>query len=478
MASAISFQGLSTNLQTDALVNAIIQQESAPLTRMQSRQTLNSQRSTVLQSINSALLAFNTSYTALSTTAMQSRAVSSSDANGTYASATASGASAGTYDLAVSQVATRAKLDNTSFAVADAATTKVFDDSTKSSATFAIQGSDGTVKTFTLDAASNNLNGLRDAINASQAGITTTGGGVNATVVKTGTGATPYRMIISANDTGTGTTSGKLTLAEVTTDPALNTLGIAAGTLDDPGTPTTITGGTRSALSQVAVDAEFTLNGVAMTRTTNVVTDAADGLTLTLKKGDATGTVTTFTVGLDKSAIATAASDVVSKFNTAYNAFKNASGTGGPLAGDMAIRSLFSRIRSAFTAVPTGVSLDSTYNSAPALGFKTNQDGTLGVDTTVLQAALDADVTQVQAVFTGSRTATKSLVEAITAPGSGNLAQTLSAISQQNYSLSRQITDTQARLERRRTVLQNQFTKLESAVGQLQAAGQSLSAIR
>jgi flagellar hook-associated protein 2 len=228
----------------------------------------------------------------------------------------------------------------------------------------------------------------------------------------------------------------------------------------------------------VAVDSQFSLNGVAMTRKTNVVTDAAEGLTLTLKKGDGTGTVTTFTVAVDKSAITAAANDVASKFNTAYRAYKNAAVSGGALAGDSTIRTLFSRIRSTFTAVPSGVALDSSYSSVASLGFKTNQDGTLSVSSTALQDALDKNITQVQAVFTGTNTATSSLLQAITAPGSGNLALTLSSIDQQNLTLSRQITTLQARLDRRREYLQNQYATLESVVGQLQAAGQSLSGLR
>ena len=241
--------------------------------------------------------------------------------------------------------------------MADAATTKVFDDSSASSATFAIQGTDGAVKTFTLTSANNNLNGLRDALNAAEATLTagtgglSTGYGVTATVVNTGTGASPYRLILKANDTGTGNTGGTLTLAEVTSGAPLNSLGIAAGTVDDPINPTTITNGTKSTGAQVALDAHFNLNGVDMTRKTNVVTDAADGLTLTLKKGDNTGTLTTFTVAVDKGAISAAASDAVSKFNAAYSAYKGAAVSGGALAGDTSIRALLGRIRSTFTAV-------------------------------------------------------------------------------------------------------------------------------
>lgn len=486
MASAISFQGLSTNLQTDQLVNAIIAQESVPMQTLQARQTLNTQRSSVLQTINSDILAFSTSLSALSTTAIQSQAVTSSDANGTYASATASGASVGSYDLTVSQVATRAKLDNASFALKDATTAKVFDDTKATSATFAVQGTDGAVTTITLDSAHNNLNGLRDAINTAEASLVSansTSGvastpGVTATIMNTGLGDSPYRLVLAANDTGTGTTEGALTLADITAGGAVNNLGIGAGSLNDPNTPTKIIGGTVSTGSQVAVDANFSLNGIDMSRQSNVVTDAADGLTLTLKKGDNTNTVTTFSVAVNQSAIASAANDVVSKFNAIVNDYATNSGSGGALANDTTISPLIRMLRSAFTGVPTGVSINNAYNSAPAMGFKTNQDGTLSLDTTALQSAVTNNLSQVQAVLKGSYTAASTLVNGITSPGSGNIALVLSSITQQNFDLAHQITTMQERLDAHKTQLQDQYAQMEAVVGQLQAAGQSLSGIK
>ncbi|HJW73838.1 MAG TPA: hypothetical protein VJ486_13525 [Geothrix sp.] len=44
--SAISFQGLSTGLQTDALVNAILAQESKTLDGLTARQAQNQQKTT------------------------------------------------------------------------------------------------------------------------------------------------------------------------------------------------------------------------------------------------------------------------------------------------------------------------------------------------------------------------------------------------------------------------------------------------
>ena len=569
MASSLSFQGISTGLQTDQLVEAILSQESQPLQRLQDRQSRNNQRLAVLQSFKSSLTALSTSFASLGGTSFNARTVSSTDTTNTYATVSASGATVGTYDLKIGQVATRGRIaptlsggNPTNLAVADAQSTAVF---TGSSATFAIRGTDGVIKTVTLGSANNSLYGLRDAINAlgtaNPNDPTAKALGVTATVVNTGTGANPYQLVLTAKDTGTGTTSGVVTLADVTAGGAVNTLGITAGTVDSLTTPTTLTGGLASAGTDVAQDAKFTLNGIDLVRKSNTVTDAVDGVTFNLKQG-AQPTATTFTVALDKSAITSAMQDAVSKFNAMLKVYKDASGTGGALANDPSVRSIVSQVRAALAGTPAGLPTTATVTSTADLGLKTNRDGTLSLDATAFQAALDKDPAAAKRIFAftgessngavsfyagGSATTTgavgfnitsftsggavagtltvngtdysltgtngtltgvagtpleglilsvsatgtgtlnltrgvgqavQDLVTSLTASGTGNLALIQSSINTQNQTLTRQITDGQARLDRRRTSLQAEFAKLEATVGQLQAAGQSLSGIR
>ena len=212
--------------------------------------------------------------------------MSSSDTASTYVSGTATGTTTGNYDVQVSTVATAGRILPTlggggtpNLAVADAsgsAGSQIFTAGT--SASFAIQGTDGVAKVVTLTAANNSLNGLASAINASGAGVT-------ASIVNTGSGTTPYQLVLTANATGTGSTHGVVSLADVTNNDGVtanNTIGIAAGTVDSLTTPTTVSGGLQSA---AATDSVFTVNGIQLTRQTNNVTDAVPGLTLTLRQG-------------------------------------------------------------------------------------------------------------------------------------------------------------------------------------------------
>lgn len=569
MASPISFQGLSTGLNTDALVNAILDREGMPLQRLQARQTRNIQRVAALQSIKSNMTALSTSLASLGSTSFDARTVSSTDVNGTNVTATASGAAAGSYDLKVTQVATKGRISPTlvggvpsNLAVVNSLSTPVF---TGASASFALQGTDGVIKTLTLSGANNNLNGLRDAINAlgtaDPAVPGSKGLGVVATVVNTGSGANPYQLVLTAKDTGTGTTVGKVTIADVTVGAPVNTIGIAAGTVDNMTAPTTIAGGLTSAGTDLALDSLFTVNGIQLTRKTNIVTDAVDGVTFTLKQGGQ-ATPTTFTVALDKGAVTSAMQDALSKFNAAVKTYKDASGTGGALASDPSVRGFISGIRSALAGSPAGLPVLSAFTSAADLGIQTNRDGTLSLNVTAFQAGLDKDPAAAKRIFafTGSSTnsavtffagspktttgsvgfnitsyvsggavsgtftvgatnytlagsngtisgtagtplegliisvsstgvgalnltrgvgqAAQDTIAAITASGTGNMAMILTNIGSQNATLTQQIAVGQARLDRRRETLLAQYAQLEATVGQLQAAGQSLSSLR
>ena len=562
----ISSTGVASGIDWNSLISAILQQEGQPVQRLQDQQTANNNRLTALQRLQSDMNALSSSAAALGGSAFDARTVTSSDTNNTYVTATATGAAVGSYDLQVSQVATAGKISPTlsgglptNLAVADPLATQVF---SGSSASFAIQGTDGVIRTLTLGSANNNLYGLRDAINALSTPDPNVPGskglGVTATVVNTGSGANPYQLVLTSNTTGTGTTGGVATLADVTSGGAVNTLGIAAGTVDSMTAPTTISGGLTSSGASVAQDAQFSINGVQLTRKTNAVTDAVDGVTFKLKQGGQTG-ITTLTVGVDKSSITSAMQDVISKFNSLLSDYKSASATGGALYNDSTTRSFISQIRSALTGVPAGLSTTATFNSTASLGIKTNQDGTLSLDTTAFQSALDKDPAAAKRIFAnsgvstsaavafygaGSNTATGAIgfnitsyvsggavsgtftvggnnytlsgtngslvgatgtpleglilgvtgvgsgtltvsrgvsqatqdaVSSITNYGSGMLTRIISSINDQNRTLVNQITVGQARLDRRKILLQAQFAQVESVIGQLQAAGQSIS---
>lgn len=446
--STASLNGLSTGIDTTALVNAIVAQKATGLNRLKAQQTLNNQKTTALISLRTELSTLVNSLGAL-TDKFNARAITSTDSNNTNVTATATGNVSGSYDLTVSTVATRGRLSATldgsgnalNMAVANPSVSPVF---TGDPATFAVQGTDGTVYKVTLDAASNTLNGLRDKINA------VAGGSVTASIVNLGKGTNSYQLVITAKDTGRGSTVGKVSIADITNSgTSANNLGILAGTLDDPVTPTKIaTGGLTSTGTGIATDANFTLNGINLTRSTNMIKDAVDGLTLTLKQGGQVGT-TTLTVGQDTAGATTALQTVITNYNklvtdykTAATATKNADGSVAlaPLSNDSTTRTLMNNLRAAIQGASAGQPNGATYRTLSGLGVTNQSDGTLYLNTYTFQQAMSNDPASVQSLFTfsgtstgpfvtvksgGSQTVTGSVDFAITDLGLGNLVGTL-----------------------------------------------------
>ena len=422
---AVSFQGVTSGLQTDSLISAIMAQESLGVQRLQDKQTQNTNRSAALNTMRTQLESLTVSMASLYDS-FNKRTVTSTDADSTYVTATATGATNGSYEVKVSQVATSAKLSSTmasgeptNLAVADPNAAIL----TSSSGSFAVQGTDGVVKTFQLG--NNSLNGLRDAINASGAGVT-------ASIVNTGKGTNPYQLVLTAKDTttgntatGTGVTGGKVTLAAIANQDSsattvVDSLGISSGTITGTfADPTGLSGGLSSSGSNIGQDALFSINGIEMTRQSNIVDDAVDGVTFTLQKGD-TSNATTLTVAQDKTSASTAMQDVITKYNAIITTYKSATQTTkdsegvtitpGVLTNDVVARSIISQIRSVMSGSPEGLSDSATYKSTSQLGLKTNVDGTLSLDATVFQKALATDPVAVRNVFVFSGSSTSGSV--------------------------------------------------------------------
>lgn len=424
--SVLSFQGLSTGIQTDALVSAILAQDGVGVARMQAQEAQNNATSTALATMKTQLNTLMISLAAVQDT-FNARTVTSTDTNNTYVTATATGATAGSYDLSVSNVATKGRISATmvggvpqNLAVADP-TAAIF---TSPEASFAVQGTDGVLKTFQLPTNNNSLNGLRDAINASGAGVT-------AAIVNTGSGANPYQLVISANDTGTGTTNGVVTLAAINnadgTSTVLNpALGITGGTLTGTfAAPTGLTGGLTSTASGASgVNAVFTLNGIQLTRQSNAVSDAVDGITFNLLRGGETGT-TTLTVAQDDGAATAGMQTVITNYNALMTTYKTASANTknsdgsinqAPLGGDQTASGIINQIQSALTGASSGLAGNSAYTNLSSLGVTTNSDGTLSLNSVTFKQAIDKDPAAALRLFTFAGRSTNG---AVTVNGGG-----------------------------------------------------------
>ncbi len=434
---ASSFAGISSGINTTALIQAEISQASLPMEQLQAQQTANTARSTAYGNLESQMTALSSAISDLNQSGLPARVVSSSDSTNSYVTATASGGASGSYLVQVGQLATNAQLsptldsttgNPTNLAVASA-TAPVFTDTSgdgTGTATFAIEGTDGITRQITLGAGQNNIYALADAINAAGVADPSVPGsqalGVTATVVNTGSGTDPYELVLQSAKTGVGTAGANLTIADVSSGGAVNTLGIAAGsvTTDAQGNPTGVTGGTQS--NQSAQNAQFTLDGIQITRASNSVSDAVNGVTFNLVQGGQTGT-TTLTVNADSNTALTDMQAVVAAYNTLMTTYNTDIANSGPLAGDGNARALIQQVQNSLTGSVAGLPAGAAYTNAAALGLSTNNDGTLSLDTTQFTNAFQANPTSAQNVFATSATTTNGVVS-LDYAGSGITAGT------------------------------------------------------
>jgi len=436
---SISFGGISTGIPTDQMVEAILAERSSSLTRLQSRQTTNNQKKNVLQSIKTAMSNLATSVASLTSAKLNGRTVTSTDS--AAVTATSSGGVAGSYDLVVKQLAAKARTE----------TTKSFGSPDESVGTdpYFVTGKNGLATEIKLEAGKDSLADLSAAINA-KSGDT----GVTSSIVQKKPGE--YHLVLSSTETGVGQ-------GESDTISIYGQTGNALGVEAD-GTGATATG---------AKNAVFTLDGVQMERTSNTVSDAVDGLTFTMNRADNKNI--SLKVSTDTDSVVKAYQDVVDKYNAALQVYKTNSAAGKMFSGDVTMQSMFSQLKSSLSGSFQGE--DGEIWSSAILGVSTNKDGTLSLDTKKLEDALKANPDAVGKVFDRISNGTKTFIDSLTTSGSGTITNMINSIDTLNTNLSKQIDTIQARMDRQRETLTAQFAKLESLIGQMQSAAQSLSGL-
>ncbi len=371
---------LSGGLDVQGTVEKLIYVESEPIRRLETQtktlnskvsayQSLNTKVSALLDQVNEMIFQDETASLApvysfedrLAHSVFGARQVTSSDDDAVSATAT-KGMSTGTFALAVTGLAQARTVAAGNFA--DTTTTRT------GTGTLAFRVGSAEPVTVTIDSTNNTLEGVRRAINAANAGVT-------ATIVNDGS-STPYRLTITANETGTA-----------------NSFSITDN----------LTGGQALNLAEkmAAQDAEFSVNGVNITKASNTVSDVVDGVTFTLK--NTTATPVMLTVQKDYDAIVSAVQKLATAFNE-VNTFANqqfrynqTTKTAGVLSGDATLRSTQTRIRD-ILAQAVGNAF-TPYRTISQIGISFSNDGSLVVDDTKLRKALTSNSTQVAALLLG-----------------------------------------------------------------------------
>lgn len=398
---SIQSTGIGSNLDVNGLISKLMQVESQPLTSLAKKEASYQAKLTAYGSLSSALSSFQTNFVGLnSISTFQNMSATSGDS--TILSATTSSvATAGNYNINVTQLAksqilsSAGQASTTASIGAGTSTTLSFQFGTISggtltngvytSATFT-QDATQALGTVTIDSTNNSLQGIRDAINAANKGVT-------ASIVGDGT-ATPYHLVLSSAKTG-ATSSLKIT---VTGDATLQSL------LNyDPAATQNLTETT------TAANAALTVNGISIISASNTNTDAIQGATLTLSKVGST----TLSLTNNTSGVQSAINGFVKGYNDLQVTLKTLVGydastkKGGVLIGDSTARGIQNQIRNALSSSVNG--LGGGLTTLSSIGVSFQKDGTLTADATKLQTALTNNFSDIAGLFATIGKATDSL---------------------------------------------------------------------
>lgn len=359
---AISAAGMLSGLDVDGLVTSLMSIERQPLANLQSKQASFNSKLSAFGTIKSAVSTFQAAVKAINGDALRALTPSSTKPDVVGITATKdSGATAGSYSIEVLKLAQSDKLVSNGVVPGT-----MF----SGAGTMAITVAG---KTTELSLTDGSLSSLSAAINKANAGVT-------ATILNDGT---HDRLVITGNETGSA-----------------NQVSIAAsGTLADF---STTAGMTRL---QAAQNAEMKIDGIAVSKASNTVTDAIKGVTLNLAQTNVGSPVT---VGLakDTASISKAITGFVEAYNTlattvnkqtSYNATTKASAV---LNGDASARSVLTSIRAELGKAVT----DSTgLKTLSDIGIAFQRDGTLKLEKPAkLDAALASDFEGVSSLFSSS----------------------------------------------------------------------------
>ncbi len=443
----ISFNGLSSGLNTGEIISALLGVERAPITHLTDEQvTLEGQR-TQLQSIQSSLtqLTFDAQELGSPTLFNTSQAVSSSEPTRIAATATA-GAAVGGYEVNVTQLANSGQR------------------------TFTFK-SPAAAETVTIDgkeievAAGATIEDVVKAINSDS----------TATVYAAAIGK--ETVVLSTRETG-ATGAGFIALA----DPG--------GTLVE-----------QAGLAKEGQNAQYTVDGVAGSSASNKLTGAIPGVTLELKALTTTTGPVTVDVqppGPSVSAIVTQVQAFVTLYNSTVatinkqlttkpltNPQSAAELQTGTLFGDFELGNLLNGMRQSI--YEPGKELPAEMSSLANIGISTGAptgnttpsqttlEGQLTVNTAQLESAIQANPAGVEKMLQSFSKGFEGLLNANAGPG-GSMEARLTGDTAQTSELSARITNMNEMLAIRQKTLESEFAAMEKVMAQSQSQSAWLNA--
>ncbi|MCE7975973.1 MAG: hypothetical protein DYH03_02125 [Nitrospira sp. NTP1] len=382
---AISFGGLGNGVDFGQVVTELAKVQRLPIDALNTKKTNLQSKLTDYGTLGDKLLALQSAANAIRLPTSFDRTTTTVSDDTKLTAQAGAGAATGSYTVQVTQLAKAHQITNSTAKAVAATTTPIV----SGSGTFTFKVGTGANQTVTLNDGAT-LDDLRSAINDLGAGVT-------ASVINTGTTASPaYRLTLTATNTG-----------------AANAVTVVTDTTNLDFTNTSGTGGSstlQAGQNAIVVIGDPGQTTISIERESNVISDAIPDVTLTLKsKTVTTPTPEPVTVNISTDpdsvktnikALATAYNDIV-KFVNERTTYDISTKTGGIFFNESTAKNVLSQLRTALSGEVSGLP---TYKSLGSIGFKTERDGTVTVDEAKLDAALASNYSATKALFISQST--------------------------------------------------------------------------
>jgi flagellar hook-associated protein 2 len=431
----ITFGGVGSGIDTETIISGLLNASRTPLNRVQTQNQQVSSAISSMSDIGSLLSKLKDAVSALDTVQEVGSFKAASDNKAIVASA-AGNATPGSFQVDVSKLASAYKAYSNNLGITQ------------------INQALGQNGTLGLSVAGKSVNlsiAATDTIDQVMNKINSSGLRVSASSFFDGT---QFRMQLRGLDTGT---ENDVSVSETGT-----TFGFGAN------------------VKSVGQNAEFLVDGFAVTSKTNQVQGVIAGVTLALT--EVTTTPTTVSIEGDKEGFSAKLKTLVDSYNGVINKIHSDAGFGSlkasnsELSGDSALRSLTSRLSQSLTqTIGTG-----KFQTLRSIGVELNNNGTLKLNTTTLEKALAEDPEAVTRVLAGNDGAQGGIMDNLAKIATDALSAKGTITTRKDGLAARQklLTDRadqeQKRLDRMEEMLRKQFNQMDGQVAATRAQGSFL----
>ncbi|MGY1953203.1 flagellar filament capping protein FliD [Pseudomonas pergaminensis] len=442
----ITVSGPVTGINTESIVTALVNAEQAPKQSQINKQTqTQTAQLSSIGKIQAALDAFRGAMDNMTKDASIGGLTATTSDNNVSTVTLGAGASAGSYQLIVTQLATASKISTQNYpagakSVVNSGTTATTLEISQSGKSYGVSVPPGAT-----------LQQVRDSINAQYSSA-----GLSANILTDSNGS---RLVVTSTSTGAGT---DITLGGNT--------GLEANTSVVGGAP---------------VNAKYTIDGAAQESKSNTLSDAISGVSIKLtalsplptgQTDDKFRLASTITVTRSNDTLKSSVKGFVDTYNALMTAIgtetkvtTNADGSTTPsaLTGDATMRSLQQALRSELNAMGGS----GTLKSLAQFGVNTDSTtGKLSIDDKVFGAAIATNPTDIGGIFNGDNgllARMKSATDSYALSNTGVLATRSSTLSDNLKDLQNQQDTLTARMAALKTSLTAKYTTMNNLVAQL-----------